>query len=515
MNPTGQSRFNQARIEWAIRLRYSPMPKLDMEWLSAQLNAFRIGELRVVGKTWEIMMERDGELAVNADKRYSDLAGLPYKIVSDGSPDGDRHAVALTYFYKHLRATHALDQDKVGGVSELLYQMAGAHSYYYSIHEMLLRVDNPAAREVTAEFRHTPIWFFEARRGYLGYLPHIFDMYGEPCIQGEWLTCVGLGWMRALSVAYCMKMFSLRDWQIWCSRYGSGFLVGKTEAAKDSPEWAEASEAMRILSNDGAVLTHPKVAFEFLEQASRSGMPFKELVELVNSLYAKCYRGVDLATGSRVANNGAREAGGAQNPVGASVQKEESGIFLSRDAAWATGCLNERVDRPVIRFLFDEEPRAAAAIMPPLEDNADEDLKTLQALVPMGLRIALKDIYEKFRWKAPAPGEPCLEPPAQSAPPDGARSTPKTADISATTQPAKEEQQSPIGAGANPGAIQSAVHELPDPQVEAASFWSAAAAALRARRAVSKDNTPQVPALAIAVPNDSPARQPAGEGARQ
>jgi hypothetical protein len=173
------------------------------------------------------------------------------------------------------------------------------------------------------------------------------------------------------------------------------------------------------------------------------------------------------------------------------------------------------VDRPVIRFLFDEEPRAAAAIMPPLEDNADEDLKTLQALVPMGLRIALKDIYEKFRWKAPAPGEPCLEPPAQSAPPDGARATPKTADISATTQPAKEEQQSPIGAGANPGAIQSAVHELPDPQVEAASFWSAAAAALRAIRPLSKDKPPQVPALAIAVPNDSPARQPAGEGARQ
>src|ERR1700677_1337011 len=157
MNPTGTSHFNQARIEWAIRLRYSPMPELDVKWLSVNLNAFRIGELRVVGKIWEVMMERDGELALNADKRAADLAGLDWQVVSDGSVEGDRHGEALKYFYKHLRATRALDQDVVGGMSEALYQRASAHSYYYSAHEILLRVDNPAGREVTAEFRQTPI----------------------------------------------------------------------------------------------------------------------------------------------------------------------------------------------------------------------------------------------------------------------------------------------------------------------------------------------------------------------
>jgi phage gp29-like protein len=66
--------------------------------VASNLNAFRIGEMRVVGKIWETMMERDGELAVNADKRASDLAGLDWQVVSDGSPEGDRHAEALTYF---------------------------------------------------------------------------------------------------------------------------------------------------------------------------------------------------------------------------------------------------------------------------------------------------------------------------------------------------------------------------------------------------------------------------------
>jgi hypothetical protein len=73
----GISSSNQARIEWAIRLKYSPMPSLDMEVLSGQLNAFRIGNFRQIGKTWEVMMERDGELAVNSDKRKSDAAFHP------------------------------------------------------------------------------------------------------------------------------------------------------------------------------------------------------------------------------------------------------------------------------------------------------------------------------------------------------------------------------------------------------------------------------------------------------
>jgi phage gp29-like protein len=491
MNPTGQSQFDQARIEWAIRLRYSPLPELSTKWVSDNLNAFRIGELRVIGKIWEIMMERDGDLAVNADKRAGDLAGLEWKVVSDGSAEGDGHAAALNYFYRNLRVTRALDQDVAGGVSELLYQMASAHSYYYSAHEILLRIDNGAAREVTAELRQTPVWFFESRRGYLGYLQHIFDVYGQPCLQGEWLTCVGSGWMRPLCMAFVLKNFPLRDWLLFCSRYGSGFLEGVTDAQKNDPAWEEAREALETMANDGVVLHNTGVSLKFLDMPAKNALPFEPLVEHVNRLYAKCYRGIDLATGTRTAEAGQRHA-----PVGASVQKEEAGIFLLRDAIWATGYLNDRVDAPIIRYLFNQEPRAAVAIMPPEDDTSAEDMQTVQALVPLGLRIALKDAYKRFRWEAPAEGEPCLAPPVQSAPGDpndpagGAAlprspvippANPATADeAEATTQTARPEK--PIGAGADPASIgkpQSFAPEMPDPQVDAAGFWSSAGAALR------------------------------------
>jgi len=485
MNLSGASQFNQARIEWAIRLRYSPMPNLSMKWVAENLNAFRIGELRVVGKVWEVMMERDGELAVNADKRASDLAGLDWQIVSDGSPEGDRHAVALTYFYQHLRTTCALDQDVSGGVSELLYQIASAHSHYYSVHEMLLRTDNPAAREVTAEFRHTPIWFFESRRGYLGYLKHIFDVYGQPCLQGEWLTAVGLGWMRPLSLAFACKSLSMRDWMIFSARYGSGFLEAITGAQKGDAAWEEAKEILHQLSNDGVVVHSEGLNIKFLNMPAASTLPFAPLVDQVNRLYAKCYRGIDLATGSRASGTD-----GGHNVIGASLQKEESGIFLARDAAWASECLNDRVDRPVIRYLFDNEPRAWMTVMPPLDDTAAEDLQSARTLVPMGLRISLKEAYKRFRWSVPADGEPCLQSALQPNPNGREGGDYRSHPLTKSTLPASSPaQDAPIGAGANPERNpQTANPAMPDPQVGAAGFYSAAA---------------NMPALGHAIPNET------------
>ena len=487
MNPSGISQFNQARIEWAIRLKYSPMPTINMEVMSGQLNAFRIGDFRQIGKTWEVMMERDGELAVNSDKRKSDAAGLEWQIVSDGSPEGDRHAAALQYFYENLTATEALEQDTTGGADELIYQVCSALDYRFSIHEMLLRVDNAAAREVTAEFRHTPLWFFECRRGYLGYMPHIFDLYGVPCVQGEWLTAVNIGWMRSLCLAFVMKMYPLRDWLLYCTRYGSGFLDASTDAAMNSPEWNQAQAALQDLANDGAVLHSKGVSFKFLEQSARNALPFHPIVEMVNGLYAKCYRGVDLATGSRNAHggqggSGGGAGGGAKNPTGASVQKEESGIFLTRDAKWVTGVFNERIDRPVIRFLFDREPRAWFVLMPPLDDTSVHDLAALQGLVPMGFRVKLKEVYKRFRWSLPEPGEPCLggEKLADIARTEDRRNCARPS--STPTPPSAASATSPIGAGADParnpglalpGASQAASRQMPlgqDPQMPSLGY---------------------------------------------
>jgi phage gp29-like protein len=403
MNLEGESQFEQSRIEWAIRLRYSPMPSLDMARINSQLNAFRIGDLSQAGRTWEIMMERDGELSANAIKRYEDLAALEYEIMSDGSPKGDKHAASLKYFYDHCKVSSALEQDEIGDVSLLIHQMASAIANRYSIHEILLRVDNPSAKEVTAEFRHTPIWFFESRRGYLGFLKQIFDLYGQPLKEGEWLSAVGYGHMRACSIGYAMKHFPLRDLLLYCSRYGFPHMQALTDATKGSQEWNDLNDALKNLANDAVTITNRGVEIKFLESANKGNLPFMPLVELVHGLYAKLFRGSDLATGTK-------ESAGGGNQVGASVQGGEKSILLRRDAKWSTGILNARVDRPVIRYLYNEEPRAWIKVIGPSDDDTQTDVETAGFLVQNNVPIAVSTARERFNWPEPKPGEPVLQP---------------------------------------------------------------------------------------------------------
>jgi hypothetical protein len=128
------------------------------------------------------------------------------------------------------------------------------------------------------------------------------------------------------------------------------------------------------------------------------------------------------------------------------------------------------VDRPIIRYLFNQEPRAWLAIVPPLDDSAEEDLKSVQTLVPMGLRISVAEAYRRFRWKAPAAGEPCLTAPTGGNA-EGPKLKAKVPD-SETSAFGVQPSALPIGAGANPGAVvQTASGDMPDPQVDAAAFY--------------------------------------------
>jgi hypothetical protein len=150
------------------------------------------------------------------------------------------------------------------------------------------------------------------------------------------------------------------------------------------------------------------------------------------------------------------------------------------------------VDRPIIRYLFDKEPRAWMTIMPPLDERADEDLKSAQWLVPMGLRISLKEAYKRFRWTPPAVGEPCLQhfpqPSRNSREGDGPPSPQATPTLPASLPP-QDGPRAPLAAGADARSNpQTANLHMPDPLVDNAGFHSSAGA---------------MPALGCAIPNAS------------
>ena len=164
----------------------------------------------------------------------------------------------------------------------------------------------------------------------------------------------------------------------------------------------------------------------------------------------------------------------------------------------------------------------------------------------MGLKIALKEVYKRFRWSVPDENDPCLTAPAApiSAPgdeededdPESTRQSPPPPVAAAPasnlagnvigqqqkpvqdgkTREAMADEETPIAPGAdparNPGLVSpgskaylaSTSRQMPDTQVDAGAFWSTAALKPNNPYAVvgSDGEALPAPSLGYALPND-------------
>jgi phage gp29-like protein len=399
LTPDNTSLVTSERIERAVQLRYSPFPELSMQLLTQQLNQFRIGELRAPARTFEIMMERDGELSTPADKYFFDVARLPWIIEKDDdSKEAQQDSELLHYFYTHLTATSVLDQDEIGGLNLLLRQLMTAQAYRYSVHEMLLKINNAAKREITAEFRHCPVWFFHARKGRLAFMREEGDYEGIRLERGRWLSAVGRGLMRQCSIGYAVKHFPLRDWLFYCTRFGIPGIQGKTDAPKDSDEWKQFAAALTDFANRWITITGKNAEISLIEAAKgATALPFKDLVERTDRLYARSFRGGDLSTASREGDS-----------VGASLQNEEKDVFLEYGAQWSTDVCNARIDEPLIEYAFNRAPKAWFKVTVPRQPETEAKTKAMGFLADRGGRVAITTAHEQLQIPVAEEGEDVL-----------------------------------------------------------------------------------------------------------
>lgn len=390
--------FGTEQIEQAILQRYSPFPELTMSLLAQQLNEFRVGALRNPGRTWEIMFERDGELSGPALQRYADAARLPWDIEkTETSKEADAHAEALRYFYENLTATNILEQDENGGANLLFRQMMTAKAYRYSVHEILLRVNSAAKREVTAQFNHCPVYFFESRRGRLAYLKNVGEYTGTPLEYGRWLPAVGEGLMRQCSVLFGIKHFALRDNMLYASRFGLPGIHGETDAQIGTKEWDAFVGALKAFANDWITATNRGAKINLIEAAKGGSgtLPFAELIERADRCYARLFRGGDLNAKSREGTD----------VTGASLQGDEKRVMQADDAQWLTDTLNARVDEPVIAYLFNATPKAWIRVRPPKQTDAAKERENLLAARDLKVPVSIGTARERLGLPAPQDGE--------------------------------------------------------------------------------------------------------------
>jgi phage gp29-like protein len=400
------------RIQFSLRMRFNPIRGLTPDLLSQYLDQFRLGFFRNPALAWDAMERRDSRLQTVAPKRKKSVSRHGWEVLTiEDSAEAKAQQKFLTAFYNNVSATTALEPDEQGGMSLLLRQMMDAVGKRYAVHEIVWQPMPDGS--LKAKFIFCPLWWFEGTRGKLRFLTSEFQIYGIDMDAGGWLVTVGDGIMEACSVAYIFKHLPLRDWLNFSERFGTPGVVGKTDAAINSPEWNLLEDAVKNFSNDWGAVTNLTNGIELIESKGTGDQPFQPLVDMMNEEMTRLWRGSDLGTSSK------------SDSVGASLQGDESEILEVDDAAMLSETLTLKVSRFALNWKFGPDAPQLAYIKIKASEKQDTQLDLLiyQFLLTAGFPISQSNASERFGVPIPKDGEDLLTAPAA---PDPKESNPDT-----------------------------------------------------------------------------------------
>jgi phage gp29-like protein len=395
-------RVTAERARQALQSRSATILRgLTPERLLRALEEFDMGYLRDAAQLWQKIKDRDDTTLPVSQKRELETALLEYEILQvDDSPEAAKHKQALEAAYNSLVATDALIQDKRGGVSLLIGQMMHAVGHRYAVHEI---VWDPSGDDLTAEFRFTPLQFFEATTGRLRFLASEGAATGEDLEAGGWMITVGAGLMEATSIATLFKQLPLKAWLVFCDKAGMPGLHGQTDAQQGSKEWDKFRDAIASFGEDWALITSLAAKITPIDLKQGGQLPHPLLVDRMDRAIARIWRGADLGTMSKDGS-----------AVGANPQDNESEIFAAADAKIVSETLNHYFDRWVIRYRFGVEPLAYFKLKPRVRLNEELQLKIDQSLLGWGVEIGKNDLRERYGRAEPDAGDELATAPSAS-----------------------------------------------------------------------------------------------------
>jgi len=401
-------RVTAERARQALQARSATIMRgLTPERLLRALEEFDLGYLRTAAQLWQKIKDRDDTALPVSAKRELDCSLLEYEILQvEDSPEAARHKEALVAAYNGLTATDALVQDTRGGVSLLIRQMMHCVGHKYATHEI---VWDPSGDDLTAEFRFTPLQFFECTSGRLRFLPVEGTALGEELEDGGWMGTVGPGLMEATSIAVLFKSLPLKAWLVFCDKAGMPGLHGQTDAQPGSKEWDKFRDAIASFGEDWALITSLAAKITPLDLKAGGQLPHPPLVDRMDRAISRIWRCADLGTMSKDGS-----------AVGANPQESETEIFAAADAKLISETLNWYFDRWVIRYRFGVEPLAYFKLKPRVKVDEALQLKVDAALISWGVEIGKNDLRERYGRTEPGAGDELASAPAVPiAPPAG------------------------------------------------------------------------------------------------
>lgn len=218
------------------------------------------------------------------------------------------------------------------------------------------------------------------------------------------------GLTRAAAFGWMFKNFALKDWLIFLEVYGHPLRLGRYPQNATAAEKRVLLRAVAELGSDAAAIVPESMKIEFVEgggsSAGSGGSVFKEMAVYFDEQASKLVLG-QTGTTDAVAG-GSRGLGAVQNTVREDIERD--------DALQSSDVLRIDLVKPAVDLNFGpQKAYPNVRIGRPEQKDVSLIVSSVKELVPLGLRVSQKQMYDVVGIEEPKDGEPLLVAPSKPA----------------------------------------------------------------------------------------------------
>jgi len=211
------------------------------------------------------------------------------------------------------------------------------------------------------------------------------------------------GLARAAAWGFLFKQFSLKDWVVFSEAYGQPLRLGKYHAGATDSEKRSLLRAVASIGSDRAAIIPDAMILEFLEAKGTTAS-----ADLYDRMLAYLDRQVSKAVLGQTTTTDAISGGHAVSKEHDKVRED----IERADAKALARVLRRDLFMPFVALNMGEKARCPRVkIGRPEEQDVDRMIDAAKTFVPMGLRVAAKDIYAATGLSVPEDADDLLTAP--------------------------------------------------------------------------------------------------------
>jgi phage gp29-like protein len=216
------------------------------------------------------------------------------------------------------------------------------------------------------------------------------------------------GLARVAAWGWMFKAFTQRDWAIFTQTYGQPLRVGKYGAGASEKDRNTLFKAVANIAGDCAAIIPESMTIDFIETSNvgASSDLYKQRADWLDQQISKAVLGQTATTDAVVGGLG---SGKEHRQVQEDIE--------TADARALAGILNRDLIRVWIDLEFGPQKRYPRLVIARAQSADLQALATaLGTLVPLGLKVSMSEVRDKFGLSEPAQDDQILAAPAPTAP---------------------------------------------------------------------------------------------------